>query len=158
MRHWFLFYLTFSIKTNTENPQNHRLFLWPHSNYPTYFLWSWLWIIGTVQSLTWSREERRRTVITHYLLSTCKDKHHQIISLCQGPKPAVSAGQKKQFRCFVVGSINCHSESENFLKFLLTCANFSKFNPGDNSWRFWHSNILKAARDYGSLSWVCRGT
>jgi hypothetical protein len=30
--------------------------------------------------------------------------------------------------------MNCHSESENFLKFLLTCANFSRFNPGDVSW------------------------
>ena len=58
----------------------------------------------------------------------------QCISLCQGPKPAVSAGRKKTFRCFVIGPINCHSESENFLKFLLTRANFSKFNPGDVSW------------------------
>ncbi len=57
-----------------------------------------------------------------------------LISLCQGPKPAVSAGRKKTFRCFVVGPINCHSESENFLKFLLTRANFSRFNPGDVSW------------------------
>jgi hypothetical protein len=57
-----------------------------------------------------------------------------IISLCQGPKPAVSAGRTKTFRCFVVGRINCHSESENFLKFLLTRVNFSRFNPGDVSW------------------------
>jgi hypothetical protein len=42
---------------------------------------------------------------------------------------------------FVVGSINCHSESENFLKFLLTRANFSRFNPGDVSWRFRHRDI-----------------
>ena len=59
---------------------------------------------------------------------------------------------KKTFRCFVVGSINCHSESENFLKFLLTRANFSKFNPGevswiqtfpeDVSWRFWHRDMI----------------
>jgi hypothetical protein len=56
------------------------------------------------------------------------------ISLCQGPKPAVSAGRKKTFRCFVVWPINCHSESENFLKFLLTRANFSRFNPGEVSW------------------------
>jgi hypothetical protein len=58
----------------------------------------------------------------------------EIISLCQGPKLAVSAGRTKTFRCFVVGRINCHSESENFLKFLLTRANFSRFNPGDVSW------------------------
>jgi hypothetical protein len=44
------------------------------------------------------------------------------ISLCQGPKPTVLAGRKKTFRCFVVGLINCHSESENFLKSLLTHA------------------------------------
>jgi hypothetical protein len=58
----------------------------------------------------------------------------EIISLCQGPKLAVSAGRTKTFRCFVVGRINCHSESENFLKFLLTRANFSRFNPADVSW------------------------
>ena len=45
-----------------------------------------------------------------------------------------NAGGKKTFRCFVVGPINCHSESENFLKFLLTRANLSRFNPGDVSW------------------------
>ena len=41
---------------------------------------------------------------------------------------------KKTFHCFVIGPINYHSESENVLKFLLTRANFSKFNPGDVSW------------------------
>jgi hypothetical protein len=30
--------------------------------------------------------------------------------------------------------MNRHSESENFLKFLLTRANFSRFNPGEVSW------------------------
>jgi hypothetical protein len=58
-----------------------------------------------------------------------KQYDNDCISLCQGPKPADSARRKKTFRCFVIGPINCRSESENFLKFLLTRANFSKFNP-----------------------------
>jgi hypothetical protein len=53
------------------------------------------------------------------------------IFLSQWPKPAVSAGRRRTFRCFVLGSINYHSKSENFFEFLLTCANLSKFNPGD---------------------------
>jgi hypothetical protein len=61
-------------------------------------------------------------------------RHVLEISLCQGPKPAVFAGRKKTIRCFVVGPMNRHSESENFLKFLLTRANFSRFNPGEISW------------------------
>jgi len=42
----------------------------------------------------------------------------------------IPAPRKKTFHCFVVGSTNCHSESENFLKFLLTRANFSKLAQG----------------------------
>jgi hypothetical protein len=48
---------------------------------------------------------------------------------------------KETFRCFVIEPINCHSESENFLKLLLTRANFSEFNPGDGTWRFRHRGI-----------------
>jgi hypothetical protein len=72
------------------------------------------------------------------------------------------AGRKKTIRCFVVGSMNCHSESEIFLKFLLTRANFSRFNPGDVSWRFRHRDILLLHPALGlaclGLSWIaCPG-
>jgi hypothetical protein len=55
-----------------------------------------------------------------------------IISLGQGPKPAVLAGRKRMFHCFVVGSINCHSESEKFLKFFAHSCKLLE----DVSWRF----------------------
>jgi hypothetical protein len=49
---------------------------------------------------------------------------------------------KENISLFVIRPINCHSESEYFLKFLLTRANFLKFNPGDVSWRFRHRDIM----------------
>jgi hypothetical protein len=79
----------------------------------------------------------------HAVLS--KPDLNDIMSLCQMPKPAVSAGRKKTFCCFVIRQIHCHSEGENFLKFLLSRANFSRFNPGDVSWikpwRFWYRDM-----------------
>jgi hypothetical protein len=53
------------------------------------------------------------------------------------PVPRAETGgfrrSNENISLFVVGPMNCHSESENFLKFLLIRANFKRFNPGDVS-------------------------